>query len=511
MGGQAQASGPDLSQGVALSELKDGEPLSGRVGDDAVLLVRRGDTVHAVGASCTHYGGPLAEGLVAGDTIRCPWHHACFDLRDGSPRSPALNPIPCWSVIQEDGRVRVGEKLAPPAPERRIDKPSSVVIVGAGPAGNAAAETLRREGYTGRLTIVGAESPVDRPNLSKDYLAGNAPEEWLPLRPADFYPQRGIEAAFGATVDRIDVEGRTVLLSDGRSRPWEALILATGADPIRLAVPGADLPHVHTLRTLGDSRAIIAHSQVTQAVIVGASFIGLEAAASLRARGIEVHVVAPESRPLERVFGPDVGELVRTVHEARGVVFHLEQTVTAIDETWVTLSGGTRIEAGLVVVGIGVRPQTALAQATGLTIDRGVVVDDRLATSAPGIWAAGDAARFPDARSGRMVRIEHWAVAGRMGECAARNVLGMDRRFDAVPFFWSAHHDVTLSYVGHAEAWDRIDVHGSIVDRDCTVAYREGGKTLAVLTIGRDRASLAAEAAFEANDEDALARFGIDR
>jgi NADPH-dependent 2,4-dienoyl-CoA reductase/sulfur reductase-like enzyme/nitrite reductase/ring-hydroxylating ferredoxin subunit len=521
MGGdQAKLSGPDLAAGVAEGDLRDEAPLLGHAAGEAVILVRRGPDVLAVGATCTHYSGPLAEGLVVGDTIRCPWHHACFDLRTGAPeRAPALNPIPCYTVVRQAGRIRVGARREIPPPTAPGAAPRTVAIVGAGAAGQSAAETLRREGHAGEILMFGADQapPVDRPNLSKDYLAGTAPEEWIPLRPPEFFTENRIDLALGARVTGLDVTARTLTLADGRKPSWDALLLATGADPIRLDVPGADLPHVHTLRTLGDSRAIIAVAQAgaKRAVVVGASFIGMEAAASLRARGIEVHVVAPETVPFARVLGVELGGFLRAVHEEHGVVFHLGQTVTAVDARAVTLSGGDVLPAELVVVGIGVRPAVGLAEAARLTVDNGVVVDDRLQTSARGVYAAGDIARYPYGPTGARVRIEHWAVAERMGRTAALNMLGRNQPFASAPFFWTTQYDVTLNYVGHAERWDRIDVAGSIAGRDATVAYRQGAgpeeRTLAVVTIGRDHTNLLAEAALERGDEPALRAFGRTR
>jgi NADPH-dependent 2,4-dienoyl-CoA reductase/sulfur reductase-like enzyme len=310
----------------------------------------------------------------------------------------------------------------------------------------------------------------------------------------------------------LSIEGRQLTLADGQTVAWDALLLATGAEPVKLNVPGADLPHVRTLRSLADSRAIIARAkEAKRAVVVGASFIGLEAAAALRARGVEVDVVAPDAQPFAKALGPEVGIFLRGVHEQKGVRFHLGQTVTAVDARGVTLSGGGSLPADLVVVGIGVRPVVGLAEAAGLKIDRGVLVDERLQTSAPGVFAAGDIARYPYGPTGEHVRIEHWAVAQRMGRVAALNMLGKKRPFDSAPFFWSAHYDVQLNYVGHAESWDRAELHGSLDARDCTIAYRRAGKTLAVATIGRDRVALDAELALERGDQAALEAFGRTR
>ena len=503
MAEQSKPSGPDLTLGIAVSDLADGGMLQGHVAGEAVLLARRDDEYFAIGAVCTHYGGPLAEGLMVGETVRCPWHHACFDLRTGETlRPPALNPVPCWKVERRDGRLFVREKRQ--AGERRptvvARAPNAVVIVGGGAAGNATAEMLRREGYAGRLTMLSADesAPYDRPNLSKDYLAGNAAEDWVPLRPATFYRERDIDLKLGARVAAVDTASRYVQLDDGSRHAYESLLLATGAEPVRVEIAGADLPHVHYLRTLADSRALIAKALTARrAVVMGASFIGLEVAASLRVRGIEVHVVAPETHPLERILGPAVGAFIRALHEEHGVVFHLGTTATSIDDRSVTLKSGETLQSDLVVVGVGVRPSMLLAERAGLVIDRGIAVNEYLETSVPGIFAAGDLARWPDRLSGESIRVEHWVVAQRQGQTVARNILGQRERFDAVPYFWSQHYAVMISYVGHAERWDTIEIDGQLAARDCRVTYRRGGKMLAVATISRDRESLKAEVELE--------------
>jgi NADPH-dependent 2,4-dienoyl-CoA reductase/sulfur reductase-like enzyme/nitrite reductase/ring-hydroxylating ferredoxin subunit len=501
---ESETTGPDLTQGVAIDALADGQLLAGHVGDDAVLLARRGNEFFAIGAVCTHYNGPLAEGLMIDDTVRCPWHHACFSLRTGEAvRAPAINPVACWSTELRGDKVFVSRKVES-APRRRVVRgsgsPRNVVIVGGGAAGFAAAEMLRRQAFDGNIVMLSDDDapPVDRPNLSKDYLAGTAPEEWVPLRGDDFYREQRIDLRLKTTVADIDVRATEVVLRDGARVAFDRLLLATGAEPMRLPLPGMDLSHVYTLRTLADCRAIIARAATTQrAVVMGASFIGLEVAASLRARGIEVHVVAPERRPMERLLGPQMGDFVRSLHEEHGVIFHLEDTATVIEPHQVSLRSGGTISAELVVAGVGVRPRLALAESAGLAIDRGVTVDTFLETSAPGIFAAGDIARWPDRRSGSSIRVEHWVVAQRQGQTAALNMLGAREEFDGVPFFWSQHYDVPINYVGHAEAWDEVTVDGDVAARDCLVRYKRNGRVLAVASIYRDLDNLMAESAME--------------
>ncbi|NKI95256.1 FAD-dependent oxidoreductase [Rhizobacter sp. SG703] len=497
---------PDLQAGIPLERIADGAMLAGRIDGEDALLVRQGDAVYAIGAQCSHYHAALADGLLDGHVLHCPMHHAQFDIRSGTALcAPALDDLPCWRVEQQGGQVFARERIVA-APRSRRQAPSDalddVVIVGGGAAGLAAADTLRREGYDGRLAIVSADAdpPVDRPNLSKDFLAGTAEADWMPLRPDSWYAERRIELLLGTRVDAIDVAARRLQLAGGATRPFGALLLATGADPVRLDVPGAAPGQVLRLRSFADSRAIVARAaSARSALVIGASFIGLEVAASLRTRGLAVHVVAPDAVPMQRVLGPDLGAFVRDLHASHGVVFHLGTTLDRLDGTQARLADGTVLAADLVVAGVGVRPALALAEQAGLAVDRGVSVDAWLQTSAPGIFAAGDIARWPDPHSGERIRVEHWTLAERQGQVAALNMLGRRRAFDISPFFWSQHYDVTLQYVGHAERWDAIEIDGSLAQHDCSVRYRLGGRVLAVVTIGRDLESLRAERALEAD------------
>jgi NADPH-dependent 2,4-dienoyl-CoA reductase/sulfur reductase-like enzyme/nitrite reductase/ring-hydroxylating ferredoxin subunit len=502
----AKLTGPDFGAGVPMDSVKEGEVLLGHAKGEAVLLSRQGELFSAVAATCTHYGGPLAEGLVQGEEVHCPWHHACFNLRTGEAvRAPGLNALDCYRVEKRAGKVFVREKSTSPTLMPRSGPPS-VVIIGGGAAGLAAAETLRLRGYGGPVSLVSAEGtfPVDRPNLSKDYLAGTAEEDWITVRGESFYKEQRIDWVPGRATE-IDAKAHQVTLEGGRKLSYGALLLATGGEPIRLPIPGATLPHVHTLRTLADSKAIIAGAKTAKrALVIGASFIGLEVAASLRTRGVPVDVAAPEGKPLERVLGPAFGDFIRAFHEEHGVKFHLGKTVKEIRAGSALLDDGTELPADLVAMGVGVRPSLALAERAGCKIDRGVVVNEFLESSVSGIYAAGDIARYPDRLSGQSIRVEHWVVAERLGQAAARNILGAKAPFRDVPFFWSAHYDVSINYVGHAEKWDRIEVVGSIPGKDCIAAYFDGERIAAFASIFRDKESLLAESKLETGNAAAV-------
>ena len=505
----SKLTGPDLAAGVSITEIREGGMLAGHAQGEAVLLARVGSDWFAISATCSHYSGPLPEGLLVGDTVRCPWHHACFSLRTGQAlRPPALNDLACWQVEQRDGKVFVTAKARKPSkpeggrPTRRDSRgPESVVIVGAGAAGDSAAETLRREGYEGRLTLYDPDpdAPYDRPNLSKDYLAGTASEDWIPLHPPEFYQERGISIVHDRRVMAIEPKARRIRLDDGQTREYGALLLATGATPIRLAPEmesgGPPSPLSAQLRRQqgdrrrsgqgqagGDSRRELHRPR------------GGRLPAGAKAGGARGGAGPPAARAGD---GPELGDFVRRLHEEHGVIFHLRQTAKTMAGGTVTLESGERLAADFVVAGIGVRPNLELAERAGLTIDRGVVVDQQLQTSAPGIFAAGDIARWPDPHTGERIRVEHWVVAQRQGQAAARSMLGQGSDFDAVPFFWSQHYDVPINYVGHAERWDSLKIEGSVEDKDCAVRFVRENKTLAVATIYRDRQSLEAEAEME--------------
>jgi apoptosis-inducing factor 3 len=496
--------GPDFEKGCHIDTVPDQGMLLGHAFGEAILLARHGPELFAIGATCTHYGGPLAKGLMVNCTVRCPWHHARFDLRTGEAiGAPALSDTSCWKLEKRGDRFFVTGKADRKPARKPKSSPASVVIIGAGAAGNAAAEMLRREGYDGPITMITADEslPYDRPNLSKDYLAGTASEEWIPLRSADFYREQKIETFTNTSATAVDPKAKQVTLSDGRLLGYGALLLAIGAEPVRLSIPGADLPHVCYLRTLADSHRIIEKAKnAKRAVVIGASFIGLEVAASLRERKLEVAVVGKGSLPLGKILGRELGNLIRETHEEHGVKFHLGRTPATIQDRHVQLDDGTILDCDIVVVGIGVRPNTSLAETAGIATDNGVLVDEFLETNVPGIFAAGDIAQWPDPRAGR-IRVEHWVVAERQGQTAARNILGARERFVAPPFFWSNHFDLAIRYVGHGGRDDRAVVSGDLKGKDASVIFRAGDKVTAVASVGRDLENLKAEVALERGDE----------
>lgn len=495
--GQGNATEPDLAAGIPVADLPSSGLLSGKVGGEDVLLVRGTSRVFAVGAKCTHLGAPLAKGVVVGNTIRCPWHHACFDVGSGEATvAPAFRPLRRWAVEERDGTVFVRDVVhAARAPASSPAGEGRVVIVGAGAGGYAAADALVRLGYAGTVTMVGSDpaAPYDRTLLSKDFLDGKVGEDRLPIE-GDGLAERGVDLRLGATVVSIDPEDRRIGLADGTTLPYAALILATGSEPKRLAVPGADLPHVLTFRTADDARAILARAaRARRIVVAGGSFIGLEAAASLRERGYDVAVVTPERAPFAKVFGTEVSDAIMAAHRKHGTAFHLGRQIARITPGAVALDDGRAIEADLVVVGVGVKPRVDLAEAAGLAIGDGVLVNEHLRTSRRDIYAVGDIARWPDPHSGTRVRVEHWAVAARHGQVAALNIAGQPRRYDAVPFFWTKHFDVSVRYLGHATDWDEARLEGDLAGKDAQVELSRNGEPLALATVDRDIASLARE------------------
>jgi NADPH-dependent 2,4-dienoyl-CoA reductase/sulfur reductase-like enzyme/nitrite reductase/ring-hydroxylating ferredoxin subunit len=482
------------------SELADGEMKQVSAEGREILLARVSEDFYAVGAHCTHYGAPLVDGVLNGQRIVCPWHHACFDVTTGDLQEPpAFDALPRFEVKIENDQVIV--RVPDGAPDRRTPQMTKrdtknerlFVIVGGGAAGYAAAQTLREDGFTGRLVLITRENhlPYDRPNLSKEYLQGKAEPAWLPLRPDDFFTEHDIEVIRGKEIEHIDAAKKTVNFADGGSLLCDALLVATGGEPRKLPFQSKAQENVFLLRSYVDAEALVAAAEKgKRAIVVGSSFIGMEVASSLTARGCEVTLVAPDDVPFQKILGAQIGKLFQDVHEEHGVKFKLGTAVTGFTGgekiTAVILEGGERLHADLVVVGIGVKPATDFLRGVALHRDGGVIVDEHM-RAAEGIYAAGDIAYFQSPLTGERQRIEHWRTAMQQGRIAAHNMAGKEVSYDGVPFFWTRQFDVGLLYVGHATEWDEIIYHGAVSARDFLAFYVKENRVMAVAGMNRDR------------------------
>ncbi len=481
-------------------ELQDGEMKQVAVGETDVLLARVDGRYHAVGNACTHYGAPLSNGVLLGSRVVCPWHHSCYSVVSGDlEEPPGLDSLPRYDVRLDGKDILVA--VPDGAPEQRTLPPVKAdlsvdarefVIVGGGAAGAAAVEALREAGFRGRIVLLTAESrlPYDRTLLSKAYLAKGDDQGWIPMRPAAFYRERDIEI-MERTVSRLNAEAQTLRLSDGTTLHYDALLLAPGSIVRRPDVPGAHLERVLLLRTPEDSDRIVAAAEAgRRAVVIGASWIGMECAAGLRARDVEVTVVAPEQVPFEKILGTEAGQALQKLHEDNGVTFQLGVEVARLEGTAaverVVLQSGDTLGTDFVVAGVGVRPATEFLGA--LTNEDGSVsVDEQLRVrGAPGqVYAAGDIARFPAFNDGE-IRIEHWRVAMQHGRVAALNMAGRDQRFDDAPFFWTQQYGKSFRYVGHVEQTDETIVDGNLDGLKALVYYVSDGQLQAALGVGRD-------------------------
>ena len=484
---------------IAEKELAERKPALVKVDERDLLVVRSGGRIFACSSTCSHYGGPLNEGLVVGSQVVCPLHNARFDMASGALTSPpGLKGVAAFEVKTEKGDVYVRERAAAPRGGAKRGE-QSVLVIGAGAAADMAADTLRAEGFGGPITLVTHEkgNPYDRPTLSKDLIAGEAKPEWLPLRDEAFYKDRAIEILNERSVTAFNPRAKTATLSDGATLRGDRVILATGGVPRRLAVAGSDLPGIYYLRSLEDAQAIIeALGGARTAVVIGSSFIGLEVASGLRARGLAVHIVAPEKHPLVGVFGARIAERIRKLHEENGVQFHLETVPVAFEGARraerVALSNGEKIEADLVVVGIGVLPAVDYLAGSGLLANGAVPVNEHLQTGSPGVYAAGDIAVVPNHYTGERARIEHWVVAQRHGMHIAREILGRSEPYLEPPFFWTMQYKSSFKFVGHAQGRHDMFYRGDPDAGPFAAGYYVKGRLAAVATLQRNRDVLVA-------------------
>jgi NADPH-dependent 2,4-dienoyl-CoA reductase/sulfur reductase-like enzyme/nitrite reductase/ring-hydroxylating ferredoxin subunit len=462
---------------------------------EKILLVRSGEHVQGLQATCPHAGAPLEQGAVCQGRLVCPWHKAVFRLSDGALlEPPALDALDRYLVeVTPHGDVlvsaeRTGYEHPAPDSDRR-----QIVIIGAGAAGTAAALALRERGFGGQVVLIGEEpgAPYDRTSLSKFVLAGQMPpEEVPPIKPAEDLAGRRIHRVTGR-VETLDVAGHRVVMADGSALAYDIALVATGGKPRRLDIPGADLPGVHVLRSRADAAAILAGLRPdAQVVILGASFIGLEAASALRAQNLQVRVVAPEEAPFERQFGRQIGGMFRDLHEQNGVVFHLPAQAARLEGEGrvqrVVLQDGTVLPADLVLAGVGVRPATGflrglkLAEGGGIRVDAGMRAAERL-------YAAGDVARFPLGET--ELRIEHWRVAQQQGRIAAHNMLGGQDRAEFVPYFWTYHYGNRFDYLGHPASWDEAVIEGDLHAQHFVALLVQRGWVVGAVGCQRERAT----------------------
>ena len=516
--------GPDFGAGIAAT-LQYGAMLAGTFHGEPVVLLNDGGQYRALAAKCTHMGAPLNQGILVDGVVRCPWHHARFCAATGEATgAPAFPPLTRYATAVREGRVFVTAKMegagegaalrdagtpgrADAASRGGAGSPAHVVIIGGGAAGHACAEWLKRANFAGSVTVLSddADAPYDRTVCSKQYLTGMKSREASALAEPPVYDGEAGSPTLrlGCRVRAIDTESKSVLLEGDERVSYDVLVLATGAEPKWPSTPGFDLPNVHVLRTLRDADALIRASVAAKrVVIVGAGFIGLEAAASLTQRKLEVHVVTPEPLPLSKLLGADVGKMIQQVHEEKGVHFHVGREVRRFDGRQLLLNDGSEIAADFVVLGVGVTPRIELAQAAGLDMapakqGGGVVVNGQLETSKPGIYAIGDIARYPDVHVGESIRVEHWVHAQRQGQHVARVILGDAAPFTDVPFFWSAHFDTGLRYLGHAASVVDMRTEGSIHGRKFTAFYRGPQRQKAFVTCNCDTDALLEEAAWD--------------
>ena len=485
-----------------VNDLQDGKMRQVCVGETEVLLTRLEGKFYAVGAHCTHYQAPLAEGVLSENHVICPWHNACFSVVTGDQKEPpGLDSLPRYPVRVEGENVIVSV----PAQAAEVRIPSmaqynpdtdgrTFVILGAGAAGAHAAEALREAGYQGRIIMVTREDnlPYDRTWLSKDYFIGKVSRDQLPLRSSEFYKDHNIEILFNKEAVRVDATAKTITFKASDSLKYDALLLATGGKPRQLDVPGTvELQNIFTLRSCEDTDRILAAAKKgSQAVVIGSSFIGMEAAAGLRQQGLNVTVVSPDSLPFKKILGEEIGQVFQQVHQENGVSFRLGMKAARFEGNGkveaVILDNHERLAADLVVVGIGVQPATKFLEGVALhPEDQSVPVDDYLC-AAEGLYAAGDIARYPDWRTGEATRIEHWRIAAQQGRIAAYNMAGQTVKFKGVPVFWTMQFQFPLRYVGHAEQWDEIIFDGDPQKREFIAFYLKGNQVMAAATSQRD-------------------------
>jgi NADPH-dependent 2,4-dienoyl-CoA reductase/sulfur reductase-like enzyme/nitrite reductase/ring-hydroxylating ferredoxin subunit len=478
-----------------LTEIEEGRSRLFVYGQDRVLVHRSGDAFTASLAECTHHGGALDEGMLVNHVLTCPWHSSRFNLRAGSCESPpALHDLFQFNIKTKDGMLLLKRKKHEDVSLHLRRESGTYLIIGNGAAGLAAAVTLRREGFDGRLIIITAEMymPYDRPRLSKDYLSDESGRNSIFLPFEDYFRQTRIELLMGRQVAQVDPEERQIVFMDGDYLLYDKLLIATGGIPRTPVIPGTDLKNFFLLRSIRDADSIAASvKSAKSALIIGAGFIGLEIAAVLREQGLEVYLVAPEKVPLADVFGKRIGERIRNLHEERGVHFHLGRSVIALrgedSVKWAELSDESTLEVDMVVAGIGIVPAVHFLEDAGIVDHGAIPVDEQMCTSAERIYAAGDIVQVQDLITGGRRRVEHWTEAMQQGRHAARCMMGSVEPYREIPFFWTKQYDTLIRFAGYIPKVKKVVYRGDVEKGEFTAAYYRGSGLCAVCCMGRDR------------------------
>lgn len=480
---------------ASINELKEQTPKKIEVKDKTIMLIRKSDDIFALEHSCPHYGAPLSDGIVRGNTLTCPWHNAAFDVSSGTLLlPPSLDHLQTYPVKKENGEVYIRLEALNRPKKRGLKSGKTFVIAGGGAAGTAAAITLRDEGFDGKIFLISREEdlPYDRPLLSKDFLSGEANPDYIPLRKESFYRDNSIDLLQGIEVTDIRPGDREVVVSGNKTIGFDRLLLATGGIPRTFGIPGVSMEGVFVLRSLADARRITeALSGVEEVGIVGAGFIGMEAAASLTKRGLTVHVIAPEALPLMPVFGETAGRWFKKIHERHNVRFHLGKTAKRFigghSVRGIELSDGSSIDCRCVILGLGIDPAVSFIANTPLVENGAVPVTEKLETKIPGIYAAGDIACLRHPITGENQRVEHWAVAERQGKAAAHAMLAQPVVYDEPPFFWTKQYEYPLTYTGYTSGEVREAVRGTIEEDRFLIGYYAGDTLKACLSCETDK------------------------
>ncbi|GBM32218.1 Apoptosis-inducing factor 3 [Araneus ventricosus] len=485
-------------------EFQDGNMAEFELGEDGkILLVKENGTYSALGTKCTHYGAPLKNGVLIGGKIRCPWHGACFDSKTGDIEDfPGLDSLPCYEVTVTDGNVKVKAPLSSLKNHKRVKpmtkyshaNPTTYVVIGGGAAGLMCCETLRQEGFSGKIILISKESnpPYDRPKLSK---ALDSKPSALYLRNEEFYKTAEISLMLETNVTSIDTKERWIACNNGKLKvKYDSLMIATGGEPYKYDAPGSDLKNIFYLRTPEDGNLIAKESAGKPVVVIGSSFIGMEVASYLIGKATSITVIGRSDVPFATVFGKEIGARIKAMFEEKGVIFHSGKNIVKFvgsdgNLNAIELSSGETIAAEVCIIGIGVKPATEFLKDSGIAMNAKaqVIVNEMLETNIKGIFAGGDIIEFPlTSYDNVKANISHWQMALAHGRTGALNMLGKNTIFHSVPFFWSAMCGKNFRYAGYAPNFEEVIIKGDLEKLQFIAYYIKESKVAAVCTCNKD-------------------------